>query len=1139
MATTAAGSPPATTVAGSARSCSESFQNCLNKAAQIHHRELSLVEDQHARFAIWAANIRVFSAGRDSLDHRLREAADVQDAVIGLLQALDYRIQNCLNILGPIAEKTTGKLLEKTPEELDQVIEGISKELTLLHKISNTIRRASKEKQNIQAEKSFKIQDEEWNDAEPFLRQLFSNQIRDRFPGASENIQQRLANSMVLRRKRILYRIKRYDKKPIRPLEVPLPPTVSAPKVKPNVGVQRQPVKQQPAQAPTPSIVPSVPQTATTLVAEKFQQAAAPSVISVSKTVALSSHDQLQFPPAPCGALMKRYRRFKKEQEEQLKAILESIPGYYGPKAPPAPGARDAVRKHRASHKQTLDEYWDECLRAVGEVVCQFCFYALPVRDVVQESKWRLHVKNDLDPYVCLFEECDSPENLYNHSDAWLKHMKQHAVRWRCTSKSHPAVVCDTKDDYINHLKTRHGDKFNDAQLGVLADRNGRATGPLFTSCPLCGVEEVKGSMEEHVIGHMRFLALKSLPATQEELDDESGSDDSAAASKPDSRSTIDNDQERYTPFDPDDLFRLLNSNRQHDESIDFVDEAVFKDVPDDEWRLFEWGFIPSSHGTALDYNSDPIVSFFFAANAPMGMKSTGQFDSSRILNYRMDPDCAVCRAPASMVCDCEAKGLDVAVRQQEDRVMRPMYQKTRDWARQRAQNFITNEFKTYVEGEEFKTYVETGGSASEGQDSALGRSRQETNEAWRANVLRYPGALEHFFSLVKFTLPRDDDPAVTDPEPRPPNSIFPLRRRPSSSPASGERSLSGSRELGPAGNRSPSSRAKDLEQSISGSPRSNAYLPAGSQNTMSNDEPAMEVPPTRSSKSSAPVQTKLGEDNRRWQQLPPPRLPRHATYVKDSMLTNTGSKRSDFHPRPPMDSPSSTNLSMSTSAPRRSRGATPGPSNLCVRIRLWDRTVAVARVLLVDHMKYIGISEEFVTRNGIFSIELGEDKKKYTAKGPDSTGILHAEFSVDITILHPSRDPSKTAIRHAIIFRPESSGQPSHDIRVPRSLRYLCEPMIEDVFGLKVATLSDPGDFNPRYHSNGQYHTADVDLQTLYSARDKSVPVKRERPYGMGDVRYSAYNVDSKETKPQSPHDSALSRLNEEILSKRQTLLG
>ncbi|RSL87648.1 hypothetical protein CEP52_015473 [Fusarium oligoseptatum] len=170
METTVVDSPPiTTTVAASARSCGESFQNCLNKAAKIHHRELSLVEDQHARFAIWAANIRVFSAGRDSLDHRLREASDVQDAVIGLLQALDYKIQSCSKILEPIAEKTQGEVpekpqedilektqeevLEKVPEDLSHAIEAISKELTLLHKFTNTIRRASKEKQNVEAEK--------------------------------------------------------------------------------------------------------------------------------------------------------------------------------------------------------------------------------------------------------------------------------------------------------------------------------------------------------------------------------------------------------------------------------------------------------------------------------------------------------------------------------------------------------------------------------------------------------------------------------------------------------------------------------------------------------------------------------------------------------------------------------------------------------------------------------------------------------------------------------------------------------------------------------------------------------------------------------------------------------------------------
>ena len=114
------------------------------------------------------------------------------------------------------------------------------------------------------------------------------------------------------------------------------------------------------------------------------------------------------------------------------------------------------------------------------------------------------------------------------------------------------------------------------------------------------------------------------------------------------------------------------------------------------------------------------------------------------------------------------------------------------------------------------------------------------------------------------------------------------------------------------------------------------------------------------------------------------------------------------------------------------------------MRIRLQNRTVAVARVLLVDGLKNIGISEEFVTRNCIFSVKLREDRRRYIAEGPDSTGILHAESSADITILHPSEDPSETTLRRAIVFRPESSGQLRHDVRVPRSMRKLCEPMIE-----------------------------------------------------------------------------------------------
>lgn len=44
----------------------------------------------------------------------------------------------------------------------------------------------------------------------------------------------------------------------------------------------------------------------------------------------------------------------------------------------------------------------------------------------------------------------------------------------------------------------------------------------------------------------------------------------------------------------------------------------------------------------------------------------------------KMDPNCAICGLPAQAACDCEAKGLDVAIKQAEDRMMRSIYSEIR-----------------------------------------------------------------------------------------------------------------------------------------------------------------------------------------------------------------------------------------------------------------------------------------------------------------------------------------------------------------------------------------------------------------------------------------------------------------------------
>lgn len=85
---------PEDTIAGAAELCVRAFQRCIQLSATLSSRDLSLIEDQIARFSSWMTGIGVFAQGRASMDHRLREATDVRDITIGVLEALSDRIHD-------------------------------------------------------------------------------------------------------------------------------------------------------------------------------------------------------------------------------------------------------------------------------------------------------------------------------------------------------------------------------------------------------------------------------------------------------------------------------------------------------------------------------------------------------------------------------------------------------------------------------------------------------------------------------------------------------------------------------------------------------------------------------------------------------------------------------------------------------------------------------------------------------------------------------------------------------------------------------------------------------------------------------------------------------------------------------------
>jgi len=75
--------------------------------------------------------------------------------------------------------------------------------------------------------------------------------------------------------------------------------------------------------------------------------------------------------------------------------------------------------------------------------------------DVLIDYLIRAHVKKDLFPYICVFEDCDEPYQLYATSEEWSSHMSsQHRIRWYCSANSHPLFSTDTRNDF-NIFKRR------------------------------------------------------------------------------------------------------------------------------------------------------------------------------------------------------------------------------------------------------------------------------------------------------------------------------------------------------------------------------------------------------------------------------------------------------------------------------------------------------------------------------------------------------------------------------------------------------------------------------------------------------------------------------------------------------------
>jgi len=91
-------------------------------------------------------------------------------------------------------------------------------------------------------------------------------------------------------------------------------------------------------------------------------------------------------------------------------------------------------------------------------------------------------------------------------------------------------VILNNANDFQKHMRTRHGDRFTEAQIAVLVKRSARPS-QFFSTCPFCifalsDLPSVKSenrefsSMQSHIAGHLLDLALMSLPLSKRKVDD-------------------------------------------------------------------------------------------------------------------------------------------------------------------------------------------------------------------------------------------------------------------------------------------------------------------------------------------------------------------------------------------------------------------------------------------------------------------------------------------------------------------------------------------------------------------------------------------------------------------------------------------
>lgn len=158
---------------------------------------------------------------------------------------------------------------------------------------------------------------------------------------------------------------------------------------------------------------------------------------------------------------------------------------------------------------------------------CPYCHVLCPAKQG-RGKVWRQHVLYDLQPYVCTYQGCPRPNELYRTRNQWVRHEDlAHRQCWRCFE--HPDHVYTSESGLRSHWATDHAGTMTEEQIEDMVDVFSSTLIDDREHCPICFLKQpFANGMANHLANHLERAALFALPRNHPDPDgSEDGSLDS------------------------------------------------------------------------------------------------------------------------------------------------------------------------------------------------------------------------------------------------------------------------------------------------------------------------------------------------------------------------------------------------------------------------------------------------------------------------------------------------------------------------------------------------------------------------------------------------------------------------------------